>query len=163
LDRGSLAAGWERYVDWRDGRGPVTIKPKHVAFALVGFALFGLLFHEIPGTPLPFDIVIASSAHLGGMLTGFLYYRFAHEARWMIGSPDRADIELPRWMKRTRKAPAVPPPAPAYHVNVEPATREDIRAEVDRILDKINSHGFGSLTPEEKRVLDDAKDLLSRR
>ena len=36
------------------------------------------------------------------------------------------------------------------------------QAEVDRILDKINSHGFGALTPEEKRILDDAKDLLSR-
>jgi hypothetical protein len=33
---------------------------------------------------------------------------------------------------------------------------------VDRILDKINSHGFGSLSPEEKRLLDEAKDLLSR-
>mgnify|MGYP006139679347 CR=1 FL=1 len=36
------------------------------------------------------------------------------------------------------------------------------RTEVDRILDKINSQGFASLTPDEKRVLDDAKDLLSR-
>jgi len=33
---------------------------------------------------------------------------------------------------------------------------------VDRILDKINSHGFGALTVAEKRVLDEAKDLLSR-
>jgi hypothetical protein len=33
---------------------------------------------------------------------------------------------------------------------------------VDRILDKINSHGFSALTPEEKRILDDAKDMLSR-
>ena len=141
---------------------PVTIKPKHIAYALVAFDLFGLIAYEIPATALPLNIAIASSAHLGGMLTGFLYYRFAHEARWLIGSPDRADIELPRWVKRTRRAlpqsPAAPvPPAPA-----EPATREDIRAEVDRILDKINSHGFGSLTPDEKRVLDEAKDLLSR-
>ena len=35
-------------------------------------------------------------------------------------------------------------------------------AEVDRILDKINSHGFGALTEGEKRILDEAKDLLSR-
>lgn len=142
---------------------PVTIKPKHIAFFLASLDVVGLLVYEIPGTPLPFNLVLASSAHLGGMLTGFVYYRFAHEARWLIGSPDRADIELPRWMKRTKKAlPAPPPQQPAYHVNVEPATREDIRAEVDRILDKINSHGLGALTPQEKRVLDDAKDLLSR-
>jgi hypothetical protein len=41
--------------------------------------------------------------------------------------------------------------------------KEHIRAEVDRILDKINSEGFNALTADEKRVLDDAKDLLSRR
>jgi membrane associated rhomboid family serine protease len=139
---------------------PVTIKPKHIAFFLVGLSVFGLTFYEIPATALPFNMTIASSAHLGGMLAGFIYYRFAHEARWLIGSPDRADIELPRWMKRAKR----PLPAtPTFHVNVEPASRDDIRAEVDRILDKINSHGFGALTPEEKRVLDDAKDLLSRR
>jgi hypothetical protein len=38
----------------------------------------------------------------------------------------------------------------------------DLRAQVDLILDKINSQGFGALTPEEKRILDEAKDLLSR-
>ncbi|MDB6114003.1 MAG: hypothetical protein JWQ62_948, partial [Lacunisphaera sp.] len=27
---------------------------------------------------------------------------------------------------------------------------------------KINSQGFGALTTEEKRILDEAKDLLSR-
>jgi hypothetical protein len=37
-----------------------------------------------------------------------------------------------------------------------------LRAEVDRILDKINSEGFGALTAEEKRLLDEARDLLSR-
>jgi hypothetical protein len=38
-----------------------------------------------------------------------------------------------------------------------------LRAEVDRILDKINSQGFGALTAQEKRVLDEAKDLLNRK
>ena len=42
------------------------------------------------------------------------------------------------------------------------AVRETLRAEVDRVLDKINSQGFGALTEEEKRLLDEAKDLLSR-
>ena len=41
--------------------------------------------------------------------------------------------------------------------------RRDLKVEVDRILDKINSEGFGALTPDEKRLLDSAKDLLSRR
>jgi hypothetical protein len=57
---------------------------------------------------------------------------------------------------------AAKPAAPAaYQVNV--SSPGDLRAEVDRILDKINSQGFGSLSADEKRMLDDAKDLLSRR
>jgi hypothetical protein len=48
-------------------------------------------------------------------------------------------------------------------VQIDLTRREDLRAEVDRILDKINSDGFGALTADEKRLLDDARDLLSRR
>ena len=32
--------------------------------------------------------------------------------------------------------------------------------EVDRILDKINDLGFASLTPDEKKTLENAKELL---
>lgn len=140
---------------------PVTLKPKHVAMFLVGISLFGLLFYEIPGETLPLGMVIASSAHLAGMLTGFLYYRFVHDSHWSVISRQPADVELPRWMKRAKRAPIA---APAIEVNVGPAVpdKDNIRAEVDRILDKINSEGFNALTPDEKRVLDEAKDLLSR-
>ena len=77
--------------------------------------------------------------------------------RWRLGWA-RSDVELPRWLKRTAK-PAAAAPAPKADLG----TRENLRAEVDRILDKINSHGFGALTPAEKRVLDEAKEMLSRR
>ena len=40
---------------------------------------------------------------------------------------------------------------------------DEVKAEVDRILDKINTSGFGALTDEEKRILDRAKDMLNRR
>jgi len=139
---------------------PVTIKPKHIACFLAAVDLLVLLVYEIPGVKLPFEMTISSSAHLGGMLTGFLYYRFVHEAPW-FNPLDRADVELPRWIRRAKKSSSA---AAAFEVNVTPPSnaREDIRVEVDRILDKINSHGFGALTPAEKRVLDDAKHLLSR-
>ncbi len=133
---------------------PVTVKPKHLALAFLGVDLFGLLLYEIPGSALPFDFNPANSAHLGGMGVGWLYYRFIHGARWSRG----VDMELPRWMKRSAKSSGSPA---TTRVNI--GNREDLRAEVDRILDKINSQGFGALTPEEKRVLDEAKDLLSRR
>jgi membrane associated rhomboid family serine protease len=138
---------------------PVTIKPKHVAAFLVGLDVFVLLVYEMPGAKLPFDAEMASSAHLGGMLTGFLYYRFVHNARW-FNPDDRPEVELPRWIKRAKRT--AHPPAMAVNLTPPQASREDIKAEVDRILDKINSQGFNALTPEEKRALDDAKDLLSR-
>jgi hypothetical protein len=67
-------------------------------------------------------------------------------------------IELPRWLRRRRKTT---PSTPRFQVNL--TSHDDLRAEVDRILDKINSQGFGALTNEEKRLLDEARDLLSRR
>lgn len=135
---------------------PVTLRPKYLAAALVIFDLCGLLFWELSATTMPFD---ASSAHLGGMLTGFVFYRFIYDTPWFNHGRRTAEIELPRWLKRAKKAPQTV--APVYHVNM--STPEDLRAEVDRILDKINSQGFRALTPDEKRILDEARDAMSRR
>lgn len=147
---------------------PVTLKPKHVACALAGFSLLSLLIFEIPDEAMPFGMAVASSAHLGGMLVGFLYYRFIHDSPWSLGSPDRPEFELPRWMRRTRRAvPAaeldLPPSAPEPVGVATASAPRNLRAEIDRILDKINSQGLGSLTPDERRTLDGGKDLLSRR
>jgi len=139
---------------------PVTIKPKHIAGFLAAFDLFVFLVYELPGANLPFDMNMASSAHLGGMLTGLLYYRFVHNAAW-FNPEDRAAAELPRWIKRPGNVARASPSVDVTPTTA-PTSREDIRAEVDRILDKINSHGFGALSAEEKRVLDDAKDVLSQ-
>ena len=134
---------------------PVTLKPKWIVFALLAMDGLGYLFYEMMGRPSPFGY--AHSAHLGGMAAGWLFFRFVYRREWQ--EPDRVStIELPRWFRRAKAAPT----APAYRVNVTPPSREDLRAEVDRILDKINSQGFGALTPEEKRRLDEAKNLLSR-
>ena len=134
---------------------PVTLKPKYVAFALLAVELLGFAFYEVMGAVSPFSSPVAHSAHLGGMAAGWVYFRFIHEGKWRLMSAHR-EVELPAWMHKKK---AVEPAA--YQVNL--TSRDDLRAEVDRILDKINSHGFGSLTPDEKRLLDEAKDLLSRR
>jgi hypothetical protein len=46
----------------------------------------------------------------------------------------------------------------SYKVNI--SNPVDLQREVDRILDKINDEGFGSLTNEEKLTLEKAKGLL---
>jgi membrane associated rhomboid family serine protease len=134
---------------------PVTLKPKYVAIAAVAIDLCGFLFYEVLGAVSPFGF--AHSAHLGGMAVGWLYFRYVHGGEWNLLSR-RSEVELPRWMRKGGKSGTA---APVYRVDL--SNRNDLRAEVDRILDKINSQGFGALTAEEKRVLDEAKHLLSQR
>ncbi len=136
---------------------PVRIKPKYVALTLLAVDACGLVFYEVMGIPAPF--YAAHSAHLGGMAVGWIYFRYVHDSNWSFASSS-AEIELPRWMRQRASAKAGKAP-PAYTVNVP--SRGHLRAEVDRILDKINSEGFASLSAEEKRVLDEARDLISRR
>ena len=136
---------------------PVTFRPKFVALGLLALDLCGLVFYEILRLPFPF--YAAHSAHLGGMAAGWIYYRYVHDSDWSFRSAG-AEIELPRWM-RQRQASKAAAPAASYTVNL--GDRGSLRAEVDRILDKINSQGFASLSADEKRVLDEARDLISRR
>lgn len=135
---------------------PVTMVVKYMVIFFVGLDLIGFVLFEVMGRTSPFGLAQAHSAHLGGMAVGWLYFRYVHTREWQ--TPDgRAEIELPKWFKRTKETAA---PTPAFKVNL--TNRENLRAEVDRILDKINSHGFGSLTPAERQILDDARDLLSK-
>ncbi len=131
---------------------PVTMKPKYVAIAVLVLDLFGCFFCEILGAK---SWGFAYSAHLGGMAAGWIYFQLFHGSGLKLRRS--APIELPTWIKHKPSAAA----PVTYHVNV--GTRENLRAEVDRILDKINSQGFGALTADEKRLLDEARDLLSRR
>ena len=68
----------------------------------------------------------------------------------------RATMEMPRWTKRAAAAKA----KTGNRFKVNTTDRPAMKKEVDRILDKINSKGFGSLSEEEKKLLDKAKDLL---
>jgi membrane associated rhomboid family serine protease len=141
---------------------PVTLKPKILAWILLGVDSLGFVFSELPGGG--FDTGIAHSAHLGGMLTGWLYYRYFHANAGL----DRAAgplFQMPKWLRRSEAPPPPAAPRPPAARRNPGVTAGDaaLRAEVDRILDKINSQGFGALTDDEKRLLDDAKDILSRR
>ena len=135
---------------------PVNVRPKIVAYVLIAVDLCGLVFYEIMGSASPFGGA-AHSAHLGGMAAGWIYFRYVHDMTWTFGRK-QAEIELPRWVKQQGSAKSAPP---AYSVNV--GDHSHLRAEVVRILDKINSDGFGSLSAAEKKVLDEARDLIGKR
>jgi hypothetical protein len=132
------------------------MRARHLAIGMVVIGLVGLALVEIPGHGDSW-FAMPHSAHLGGMLVGWLYFRYFHQRDWQLFSRHPA-IELPGWMRKSRKANL---PPPSYKVNL--SSKDDMRAEIDRILDKINSDGFQSLTAEEKFRLDQARDQLSRR
>ena len=132
---------------------PVSFRMKQVIWAILAVDVAGLVLYEILGAGAPIDF--SPSAHLGGMLSGWIYFRFFHANNGWDRAPG---FTLPAWLKRRRR-PQSGPGSPRTFPGPPTA---DLRAAVDRILDKINSEGFGALTEEEKRILDEAKDLLSR-
>ena len=165
---------------------PVTIQPVWLIAVVGGMELIGFLLKELPGSGTFYGITHA--AHLGGMAAGWLFYRFAIVAR---RSRSGASIEAPAWLRKrgARPAPAytvniepvasatpppaattptipqAPPTATARAAMPPPSSvpREALKAEVDRILDKISLHGIASLSDSEKRVLDEARQQLSHR
>jgi len=135
---------------------PITMKPKWVFWGALGISAFGLLFYELRGTG-GTRPGIAHSAHLGGILAGVLYYRFIHHASKPFARPSaKPSVELPDWFKSKKQSKR------SYGYEVNRTNRDDVQKEVDRILDKINSSGFGSLTEAEKTTLDRARDILSK-
>lgn len=132
---------------------PISFQAKQILWGLIAIDLFGLVLYEIVGAQAPIDF--SPSAHLGGMLFGWIYFRFFHANNGWDRAPS---LSLPAWLRRDRK----PKPAAASAPLKPGSPSRDLRAEVDRILDKINSRGFGALTEAEKRTLDEAKDMLSR-
>ena len=81
---------------------------------------------------------IAHFAHLGGMVIGFAYIKFRQQG-WSIS--DWIDKTFP---KTDTKGPVL----------YKKETREPVsEEEIDRILDKISSKGYESLTDEEKKKL----------
>ena len=131
---------------------PVSFRLQYLLYWLLGVDVLALVFYEIGGAAVPLGLSPAS--HLGGMLAGWVYFRFVHANN---GWDRAAGLRWPAWLRRKKGKS----PAPAFPLNFG-GSSTDFRAEVDRILDKINSQGFGALTNEEKRILDEAKDLLSR-
>jgi membrane associated rhomboid family serine protease len=134
---------------------PVTVKPKWLFWGLLGYSIFSLLTSELPGTK-----YVAHSAHLGGFLVGVLYFRYIYsrQASSFMGASQRPSIEVPEWFKRRKKTES----QTSYRVNRPTSSKDDLQKEVDRILDKINASGFGSLNDAEKATLDRAKDILSK-
>jgi membrane associated rhomboid family serine protease len=136
------------------------VRAKYILWASVGLALFF--------TIVPSDRGVAHAAHLGGLLGGIAYVRWglAYE-RVVQGWFSRRQMRpaRPRWeMARTTAAKRSfwQRSKAAGEVEDLPAA-EFISREVDPILDKISAHGIQSLTERERRILEAARQKMSKR
>lgn len=130
---------------------PIPMKARTFAILLVGFnAIMALPF-------LRGNSNIAYEAHLGGALFGYLFFRF--QSFGPESSAPRRTVQRPVMVQpgaaeaeRSRRAPVAAAPAslPSRGADVDPVARE-----MDRVLDKISAEGLASLTPDERRFLDD--------
>ena len=130
---------------------PMPIKVKWLVAFIAVLSLFAASFGATDG--------VAHLAHLGGLLFGFIYLkgedhvtRRAHQAL----RRHREQRELLRSARPLR-------PLATSSVTAERKAASDEgpeNDEVDRVLDKISESGMQSLTPEERRLLDEASRRL---
>lgn len=113
------------------------IVPVQARFLVLGYTLWSV-FSGFSGS----RGGVADFAHLGGFVGGFLYLLFlermqgARKFKRQVTAGVPADALAGSWRKVD--------PAGIHAVN---------RDEVNRILDKINASGIGSLTPQERTFL----------
>jgi membrane associated rhomboid family serine protease len=114
------------------------IKIKYLVTFLIVLDLFAAMNHTADG--------VARFAHLGGALIGFLYLK----ADWRLGHLGRRLRDL-RYRRRVRK------------LRRRSDETRRVMDEVDRVLDRINEVGYDGLTRDEKKILEEASELLSRK
>ena len=137
--------------------GIFPIKAKWLVAGAVALNLISALNGTRSGT--------AYLAHLGGAFAAFAYLK-SPLAPSAFGEVYRSPRKKKRgWrdlLPRRAKRLTVEPPGPAAKTPPKSRPPEVRRPldDVDRILDKISSEGIGSLTPEERRRLEEASRRL---
>ena len=125
--------------------GIFPVKAKWLVMGIAAISVFSMMSPSGDNT--------AHWAHVGGFAVGFLYLKFGSA----IGNP------MEKFSKFTsRRKLKVIPGSQTSLLSVkrdEPRHRrraeEEVLDEVDKVLDKISTHGMASLTPEERRVLEE--------
>ncbi len=132
---------------------PINIRMWYILAFSAASALLGLIFPKES---------MANAAHLGGMMMGVFFIRYAIYWQW----PERR--EAPALMPRKRVK--VHPGSSALWGPDETMPREEemppaefFSREVDPILDKISAHGIHSLTEHERKVLESARQKMGKR
>jgi len=136
---------------------PIKLRAKHLLFISLGLAALGI---SLPNTI--FGGPVAHAAHMGGILMGLFFIQYL--MHWNLSWP---------WKRRGPRRSArdlvnVPATKHSLWKRNEPApyessTTEFMSREVDPILDKISAHGIQSLTAEERKILEAARNKVGKR
>jgi len=116
--------------------------------------VIGLVVLDIVASRLWPNDGVAHLAHVGGALFGFIFFR----AQWWLSR--RGPAEPARSVERVVMVQSGSA-EPDHHTPVTPmrprrrAEPDQVTAEMDRVLDKISERGISSLTPAERRFLDE--------
>jgi membrane associated rhomboid family serine protease len=124
---------------------PVPIKARTLVIGLVALDVIGSRLWPGDG--------IAHMAHVGGALFGYLFFRVQSLSRRAPAQPTRAVervVMVQSGSAESDRRTPVTPMRPRRSVDSDP-----VAAEVDRVLDKISEKGISSLTPAERRFLDE--------
>jgi rhomboid family protein len=124
---------------------PMPIKAR--TFILIAVGL-DIIFSQL--TP---NDGVAHLAHLGGAGFGYLFFRLQALSRRHPHPPPRAVERVVMVQSGSSEPEQRTPPAPMRQRRR--ADADPVAAEVDRVLDKISEQGIGSLTPAERRFLDE--------
>jgi membrane associated rhomboid family serine protease len=115
--------------------------------------VIGLVILDVIGSRLWPNDGVAHLAHVGGALFGYLFFRVQSLSRRSSAQPartvERVVMVQSGSAEPERRTPVTP---------LRPRRRPDsdpVAAEVDRVLDKISEKGISSLTPAERRFLDE--------
>jgi hypothetical protein len=110
-----------------------------IAIIYVGYDVFGAI-GRIDNT--------AFTAHLGGALFAFIYFRSGWRLERLLPTGDL--------LKRLT-------PKPKLRVHDPESTDDSIEDQVDAILKKIQEQGRASLTRQERRILEEASKQYQKR
>ena len=133
---------------------PVSMRAKFLLLFSALLAVCGIIFRM--GN-------IAHAAHLGGMVTGIVFVRYAIHWHWQwprLQRPRRQPLRP--LVKVPRRSAALWGRGPGG-LDEDLPPDEFLSKAVDPILDKISAHGIQSLTERERRILETAREKMVRR
>jgi membrane associated rhomboid family serine protease len=138
-------------MNWPDSPiyiwGILPVKAKYLVGVLAVFSIMSMMGSGGDG--------IAHAAHLGGFVAAFLYIKFSGPGGAFGGVRKMMNRRKLKIVEDEPRRPAVrtgPPPSPRRRTGGE---EDKLLDELDRVLEKISTGGMGSLTPAERKLLDE--------